>query len=294
MEALENLRIAIALTLAVLLLVPVQTSRAAGPPAKPQRIVSLNLCTDQLLVDLVPRQRIAAVSHLAADPTVSAVDAKAAGIPTTRGEAESVLAFDPDLVLAGAFSTPATVSILQRVGRRVVRIGLANDLDAIRRITRTVAEAVGEPERGEALLATMDRRITANPAKIASPLRPTALVYQVNGLSAGRGTLADTLLQLAGLTNRATTIGLGPAGRVDLETLVAHPPDLVILTGPKDEYRTAVAENLRHPALSRVIAQHAGVTVPWRTWLCGTPHIADAVERLAAARARLTTPKAQP
>ena len=30
----------------------------------PRRIVSLDLCTDQLLVELVPRERIAAVTHL--------------------------------------------------------------------------------------------------------------------------------------------------------------------------------------------------------------------------------------
>ncbi|MGI9403532.1 MAG: hypothetical protein ACR2OF_03355, partial [Hyphomicrobium sp.] len=35
----------------------------------PQRIVSLTVCTDQLLLDLAPRKRIAAVSYLATDAT---------------------------------------------------------------------------------------------------------------------------------------------------------------------------------------------------------------------------------
>ena len=65
----------------------------ARPMACRQRIVSLNLCADQILVDLVPRERIAAVSHLAADPWSSAVAEKARGIPWTRGKAEEVLAY---------------------------------------------------------------------------------------------------------------------------------------------------------------------------------------------------------
>ncbi len=286
---------AIAATALMCCLVPKPHAASTGAAtAKPQRIVSLNLCTDQLLVDLVPRQRIAAVSHLAADPSVSATAEKARDIPVTRGEAENVLAFDPDLVLAGEFSTPATVSILERLGRRVVRIGLANDLDAIRRATRKVADAVGEPEHGEALLARMDQRIAASRPDPASSERPSALVYQVNGLSAGTGTLADALIGLAGLSNQAAALGLGPGGQIGLEALAANPPDLVVLTGPKDEYRTAVADNLRHPVLARVMARRAAITVAWRTWLCGTPHAADAVEHLAAARARLLSPAVRP
>jgi hypothetical protein len=49
-------------------------------------------------------------------------------------------------------------------------------------------------------------------------------------------------------------------------------------------YKTAVADNLRHPMLKRLASQRPAVVVPWPLWLCGTHHIATAVERLAAAR----------
>ena len=55
---------AIAAGVLLLALMPA-TIAVAGPP--PQRIVSLNLCVDQILVDLVALGRIAALSHLAAD-----------------------------------------------------------------------------------------------------------------------------------------------------------------------------------------------------------------------------------
>lgn len=255
--------------------------------ARPQRIVSINLCTDQILLGLVERERIAAVSFIAADPAISAGAEAARGIPAVRGDAEAVLAHAPDLVLAGSFSTPATSALLQRLGQRVVRVDLATDLDGVRRSIRAVATAVDEAARGEALVADFDAAITAasNDARGAGP---TALVYQVNGLSAGPGTLIDALYAAAGLVNLAPALGLGPGGTVSLEAIVARPPDLLVLSHPVGTYRAAVAQNLVHPALRRVMVEKRSVVVPQRLWLCGTQHTGEAAHLLAAERRTLT------
>ena len=163
---------------------------AAKGDALPKRIVSLNLCTDQILVDLVPRQRIAAVSHLAADPLVSAVAEKARGIPWTRGEAEVVLSYAPDLVIAGEYTTPATVALLERLGLKVMKVPLASDIAGLRAVTYQIADAVGARDAADALLAEFDRRLRAVTVPHV-PNMPTAVVYQVNGLAAGPGSLAD-------------------------------------------------------------------------------------------------------
>lgn len=273
------MRRTLALGMLALVLLP-NAAQAQGPP---QRIVSLNLCADQILLDLVPRARIKALSHLAADPSVSAGAEQARGIPAIRGEAEQVLAFDPDLVIVGTYSTPATVSLLERVGRRVVKIPLASDIDGIRTAIRQIAAAVGEADEGAKLISGFDRRLERTAVQSGSE-RPSALVYQVNGLASGTGSLADAVLTAAGFRNHARELGLGPGGTLALEALVANPPDLLILTGPVDEYRTAVAENLRHPALAALRQRIGSIVLPWRYWLCGTHHAAEAVERLATQR----------
>jgi iron complex transport system substrate-binding protein len=63
--------------LAALALVLAVASTPAGA-TKPQRIISLNLCTDQILIDLVPASRIRALSHVAGDASVSSIAARAA------------------------------------------------------------------------------------------------------------------------------------------------------------------------------------------------------------------------
>jgi len=251
----------------------------------PQRIVSLDLCTDQLLVELVPRERIAAVTHLAADPAVSAIPEKAHGIPITHGLAEDVLRYDPDLVLAGPYGVSATVSLLRRLGRNVVVVQQPQDLAGVAVAVRTVASAVGEEAKGEAMAAAFERRLRRLPPPAASP--PTAVIYQIGGAVSGPGSLADAALAAAGFQNMSAAYRLTRGGQVPLESLVARPPDLIVLASQVDEYRTAVADNLRHPALRRLRERSASLELPWRHWLCGTPHIADAIERLAEARGRL-------
>lgn len=257
----------------------------AGAAAPAARIVSLNVCTDQILVDLVPKERIAAVSLLAADPSVSAATEAVRGLKLIHIAAEEVLAVDPDLVIAGEGWTPATVDLLQRLGRRVVVVPLATSLEGVREAVRVIAKAVGEEERGERLVANFDRRLAAVRSRPGP--RPTALAYQVNSLSAGPGSLLDAALDAAGFENLARQLPLGPAGRLPLETLVADPPDLIVLTVAPDQFRTVAADNLRHPALRDVLFRRAHLTLEMPLWLCGTPRVAEAVERLAATRLKL-------
>jgi iron complex transport system substrate-binding protein len=265
----------------------VSAQSPAQPAEKPRRIVSLDLCADQLLVELVPRERIAAVTHLLADPAVSAIPEKGRGIPFTRGGAEEVLRHDPDLVLAGPFGVSGTVGLLRRLGRNMVVVPLANDLDGVRGAVRTVAAAVGEQAKGEAMIADYDRRL-ASLARAAGPGRhPTAVIYQVSGAVSGAGSLANAALAAAGLRNMAADYPLARSGVVPLEALLAHPPDLLVLSSGADEYKTAVADNLRHPVIGLLRKRGASIELPWRMWLCGTPHIIEAVEQLAAARGRI-------
>ncbi len=274
--------------MALLLVAGLFVSLTANAQAPPRRIVSLNLCADQILIDLVQPARIAALSHLAADAQVSPIADRVGAIALTRGEAEDVLAYDPDLVVAGTWSTPATVALLRRLGRRVETVPLASDIEGIGTLVRQIATAVGEPERGAALLAELEQglsRIRREVGEIRTTDRPTALVYQVNGLASGSASLADAVMLAAGFRNLATEISLGAGGQVSLEALVANPPHLLILTGPVDEYRTAVAANLRHPALTSLRNDGASTELAWRHWLCGSHHVLAAVEQLAALHA---------
>jgi iron complex transport system substrate-binding protein len=177
------------------------------------------------------------------------------------------------------------VGLLQRLDLNVVVVPMAEDLDGVRTAVRITAAAVGEQARGEAMIAAFDRRLARMAAAPRGAAAPSALVYQMGGAVSVAGSLGDVVLAAAGFRNKAGEYQLTRGGQVPLELLAASPPDLVVLTSAADEYRTAVGDNLRHPVLGVLRRQRTFVQVPSRLWQCGTPHIADAVERLAAARA---------
>ena len=231
-----------------------------------RRVVSLNLCTYQMLVLLAP-EKIAALSPLARDPALSFVAPQAAHLPIVRASAEAVLRLHPDLILAAPYGAQTTLALLQQEGMPVLRIALPQDFGGIRQATRLLAATLGVPERGEALLATMDAGLAGLPHPVHAE---RALVWEPRGLSAGPGTLMDTVLHAAGMTNASD-------GRsVTLEALLRHPPDLLVVsTAPA--YPSLATTLLVHPALAGLPRR----SIPPALTICGGPFSVEAATLLA-------------
>ena len=253
---------------------------ADAAAAKPERIVSLNICTDQLLLLLVEPERIASLSFFARDPEYSALAARAHGLRTNQGSIEEILPLAPDLVLAGTFTTRATVFLLRRLGYRVVEVPPETSFAEARANIGRVAAAVGEPTRGEALIAELDRALGEVRAAAQKPL---AAFYWANGFTSGRGTLANAVAEHAGFSNLAAVRGVRGIAQLPLERLLAAEPDLVIL-GRRHDGAALANETFLHPALRHFLQARTTASVPDSLWVCGTPLLAEAAARLAAAR----------
>ncbi len=267
-----------------------------GPPAPasdpPQRIVSLNLCSDQLLMLLAEPGRIVSLSFLAADPASSAMAEQARGFRLNHGRAEEILPLAPDLVLAGTHAARVTVDLLRRLGHRVVELPLATGLDDVAAHIRIVARAIGAEARGERLIAAFEARLAAVPPPPPDP-RPVAVLFESNGITAGRNTLPDAAMTAAGLDNLAALLAVGGVGRVPLEVVVAERPDALVIGRLRHQAPSLAALSLEHPALRKAAPANAVISIPEHLWACPTPAIAEAVETLAGLRARLPAPAAR-
>ncbi|GJD58434.1 ABC transporter substrate-binding protein [Methylobacterium dankookense] len=263
---------------AVLAALPV--ARAAGAAGAPVRVVSMNLCADELVLRLADRDQVLAVTYLAREPRGSTVAAEAVGLPVTRGLTEEVVALRPDLVIAGAFTTRATVGMLKRVGAPVLELGVPADLDGVRAQIRQVAAALGRSERGEAMVAALDARLAAiTPA--ARPLR--ALVMRPNAFTVAPGGLGDALIRAAGLVNVAAEIGRDRFGQVPLEAAALADPDLIVVDEGAPGMPSLADTLLHHPVFRALARAHWTVAIPNRFWTCPGPQVAEVVARLAAA-----------
>ena len=260
----------------------------SAPPAQaqtPHRIVSLNLCTDQLLLLLAP-DRIAALSGLASDPLLSVMSDTARAYPSIGADAEEILGQAPDLVVAAPFAATATVNLLRRLGKRVLVVEFASDVDGLKRALRQLGQEIGAGDKAEALIGSLDAALPPKSAggSESDRLKPSALVINFGGLPSGKTSLADTALGLAGYRNAAGDYRTDRKGTIQLESLLAHPPDLLVLGQEAEDYHTVRADNLRHPALLALTRLIPTAHLPQRLTLCATPALADAVHLLADRR----------
>jgi len=287
-RTLTSLRLRLlALAAALIAAVGPQGADAAG---KPRRIVSINMCADELVLRLADRDAIASVTWLSQDPRNANMAEAARGLPANNGLAEEALSYHPDLVLAGAFTDRSTVALLGQVGAPVVEFAVPETLDAVRRQIREVAAAVGEPERGEALVADIDRRL----ARIAlEPNRPplSAIILRPNGFTVGAGSLVDEILRRAGMTNLAARLDIGAYQQIPLERLALLDADVLIVDSEGFATPSLATEALRHPIVAALSHRLKVVALPSRLWTCPGPGVVDAVQRLVEATAGLEPPE---
>jgi iron complex transport system substrate-binding protein len=95
-------------------------------------------------------------------------------------------------------------------------------------------------------------------------------------------------MTLAGLRNLPAERGLDRWGSLSIETLLHHPPELLITTTYRGDAASLANAVLAHPALERLAERTVTAEVPARVLSCGLPNSLDAVELLehAAMRAR--------
>lgn len=254
---------------------------AGAATAAPARVVSMNLCTDQLAMLLAAPGQLVSVTRLARDPAASMMAAEAAAIPINHGLAEEVFLLRPDLVLAGTFTTRATVGMLRRLGFEVVEFAPASSFDDVRANIRKMGEVLGRDPQAEALVATLDARLAAAAARTDGP-QPRAALHYANSYTSGTGTLADAVVTAAGLANVAAERGVAGTARLPLEALVMADPDLIV-SGRSYDPPALAQEVMAHPALSAVKGAAGAAVVSDARWICGTPFTVDAVAQLAAA-----------
>lgn len=248
--------------------------------AQPRRIVSMNMCADQLLIELADRSQIAALTELSRDPVLSFHADRAQSYPVSGGSAEEVLMLRPDLIVTPPFQRKEALSLLN--GRRVktVDVGFADSLEAIYADIRRLAGAIGHPARGEAMI----RRMEADLERLSQD-RPgkgrIAAYYQRRGYLTGTGTLIDEIMERAGLVNLAERLGRPALSRLSLEEMARSRPDFLLMESATRRVNDRGSEMLHHPALDHVVPPERRLYLPQAVAVCGGASYPLAVAMLA-------------
>jgi iron complex transport system substrate-binding protein len=249
---------------------------------KPQRIASLGLCADQVLLMLVDdHSRIATINRQAANPAVSYM-AKAVGdIPLNDATAEEIIPLQPDLVISTAFASPDAIRILKTLGYRVELLPLPTTITEVREMLILAGQWFGEEERARQLISSMDQQIAD--AQLRNRDKPTrrAIIYSPNGYTIGSDTIENDVLQKAGYRNLAAEMGISHFQQISLETLVTAQPERILIDNYAYNQNSLAYGYVNHPVVQHLIPSENRVYVPSHLRDCTGPQVAEEIAWLA-------------
>lgn len=247
---------------------------------RPMRIVSLDYCADQFVLKFVNKDRILAVSP-DAGKEFSYMREAAKGVRIARPVAEDVIILKPDLVVRSYGGGPNAAAFFERAGVPVLNVGWAGDVEAVIANIERMADELGAPQQGQAVIADMRARLAAVAASRSSRI---SLYMTPSGVTSGPGSLIHEMLLAAGLINFQQEPGWRS---IPLERLAYDQPDLIAAAffGSHTNHLDAWSA-MNHPVAQTQLKDRDVVSLEGAWTSCGGWFLMDAIEALADGAAR--------
>jgi iron complex transport system substrate-binding protein len=193
------------------------------------RIISLAPSSTEMVYLLALEDRLAGVTEYCNYPPEAKNKAKVGGFSTV--DVEKAVSLQPDLVLAAEIHGKSTTPLLEKLGFRVVTFHpktmsrVISDIELLARICGITA-------RSEGTINSLKSRVDAVSAKTVAPadgLKPGTLViiWHDPMMVAGKGTLIDDLVRLAGGVNLAQ--GVSGYANLSIESMISADPKVIII-----------------------------------------------------------------
>ena len=247
--------------LAILLM---SASLQAGPV---KNIISLDLCTDWMLLKYASRAQVRAYSPLLYRYPAAWVPKN---LPVHDGSLEQILELEPDLLITGEYNAILLRQRLAQLGRAVQILPLPDSLKSIHDYQQQFLSAIKSGTTSTEM--GLGRHY---PKK-----NQTLLLLGANGIGTGQDTLEHDLLVRAGWNNYIQQSGYV---NLQLEQIVADPPDAVYHPAPLSNSLANLFAN--HPVLKKLMAETPEAEPPdtenWR-WQCPGPWSLELIETLSA------------
>ena len=181
-------------------------------------------------------------------------------------DAEKVMACQPDLVIINKGMNEKLVDTFEQNGVKTVVLDMKS-YDDVKDEVRAMAKITGEAQKGEALIADMDKKIADIKEKMPQDKRRISIIHSTNqGLTVQLdGSIAGCITKMLGWENVAS--GMTPlekdpdAAPYSLETLVNQNPEILFVTsmGKMEDIKAGMEKQFaENPAWQSVAAVREG------------------------------------
>ena len=260
---------------------------------KPIRIVSLGLSSDEVIIKIVPKSRILALSTRADEIGISNITELVKDIPL-RGSVhsvENILKMNPDVVIIPDFYSSEVYQTFRDLGIKIFIYKTPTNIQESMRFVNELAVVVGEKSQGKAIIGTMERKLQSINNKIKNIserkrvilVRPTGVFYapkSIFGDVCKHAGVFDVTQELKPFYDMKNT-------KITQEEIIRLNPDIIIITDWSDagqnDPRKQREEILNNPAYKHINAIKNGqvILLPGRHLLTGSQFIVNSVEAVA-------------
>lgn len=262
------------------LLVTDEAGRQVSISQPVRRVVSLAPSLTETIYALGVQEKLVGVTDYCDYPPEAKNRPKVGGV--LNPNVEQIVALKPDLVLATrSANRRETVEALERLGIPCYAT-YPRSVEDVLTSTLHVAEIVGAPEQGAAIVAGLRERLDDLKHSLAgrSPRRILFVVWQEPLISVGRGTFLGDALRWAGADTLVETSQEWP--RVSLEEVVRLQPDYLVFAGSQPEpERTAAGLRTRPGWRGLEAVRQRHIVIISEAINRPAPRLVDAIEELA-------------
>ena len=252
---------------------------SANADDKPS-VVSINLCTDRLVLALADARQIVSLSYVAADSN-SMIKTAASTVKLNHGRLEELLLLDADYFLASDYDDPKLLKRLGEFGKKVRRFKAERTVDQSKANIAMLAEILNQNQKGELMIEKLNQIDQLE--KIEGS--PRTLLLGANNYISGRNTLASNVIEIMGYKNIADEANIIDYGRISMEQVVELNPEVIVVSKYSGDYSRAQSV-LQHPVLKDMSRSVKVINVPTREWICGDQALYDAAARLSVLQGR--------
>ncbi len=238
-----------------------------------ERIVSLNACTDELLLQLADPAQIAGVTHFTHSPQSEAVLKSHPEILKLSGDAERIYKSRPSVVVAGPFSNPQTIEQLKKLK---IEISIFKDPISWEDLLRTV-KALEEMLGTNPQIALFRRNILNLNGPQSKWAGKRALFWSPAGHVPGRGTFENTILETLGMQN---AVDFENYAFLSLEKLIQLQPEVIVVTQNPKQRNSWAHDTLFHPALRAALPRLEYLHIPEEAVSCASAYTVEILEKL--------------
>lgn len=261
---------------------------------KPMRIVSMNISSDEMLVGLVPIERIVSVTNYADDPGVSNIveEAKAVKNRVTADSIELLLATCPDVVVVSDMFKSEAIKTLHEAGINVYVFKSPKNYAEIKEQIQGLAAMAGESAKGQEMISEMNAKLEAIKEKVADigpDEMPRVMFMSPLGAYYAPDSSFNDMCRLAHVTEATSLLGYKHACTLSQEAIVQINPDSFVISDwnhdGKHPPELLVDELLSNEAYKSTNAgkNKSIIVIPSSHMMTSSQHFVEGVEDLARA-----------